>query len=256
MEVFKRHHSHIFCGVALYWQITASPVVSVPEDNFLSSFSVSKIIFIPVCHSFPFYKFFPVPFRYSLRHPPSRPWYQLIIVWVCHPWSFVLASFRFLPLALTLSISFLPPPPSLPVWPLLPANSGDHAQQAALQAALQTPLSTFYAFLSLIPTPLYFSFIFLFPPWAHIASLHSAQTHVFRRYPHHCGVDLGKDTSGKWRQILKCLERFVPVLCWTTQTGEMALSYSLATFAVFIKLKKKLNTQFNYALTVCEAVSP
>ncbi|TKS78272.1 Ataxin-2 Spinocerebellar ataxia type 2 protein [Collichthys lucidus] len=63
------------------------------------------------------------------------------------------------------------------VWPLLPASSGDHAHQATFQ----TPLSTFQASLSLIPPLLSPLLIFLFPPWAHVASLHSAQTHVFRR---------------------------------------------------------------------------
>lgn len=84
---------------------------------------------------------------------------------------------RFIPLALTLSVSFLPSPLSLPVWPLLPASSGDHAHQATLQ----TPLSTFQASLSFIPPLLSLLLIFLFPPRAHVASLHSAQTHVFRR---------------------------------------------------------------------------
>lgn len=118
----------------------------------------------------------------------------------CHPWSFVLPSFRFIPLALTLSVSFLPPPLSLPVWPLLPASSGDHAHQTTLQ----TPLSTFQAPLSFIPPLLSLLRILLFPPWAHVASLHPAQTHVFRRYPHQCGVDLGKGISWRWMDWGQC----------------------------------------------------
>ena len=126
---------------------------------------------------------------YSYCFPPLTSYHL-------HPWSFVLPSFRFIPLALTLSVSLLPPPLSLPVWPLLPASSGDNAHQATLQ----TPLSTFQASLSFIPPLLsLLLLILLFPPWAHVASLHSAQTHVFRRYPHQCGVDLGKAwVEGGW----------------------------------------------------------
>lgn len=89
--------------------------------------------------------------------------------------SFVLPSFRFIPLALTLSVSFLPPPLPLPVWSLLPASPGNHAHQATLQ----TPLSTFQASLSFIPLLLSVLLNLLFAPWAHAGSLHSAQTHVF-----------------------------------------------------------------------------
>ncbi len=131
-------------------------------------------------------------FLFYLLFSPLLTGCHLLVV-ILHHFSF-LPSFRFIPLALTLSVSFLPPPFSLPVWPLLPASSGDHAHQATLQ----TPLSTFQASLSLIPPLLSLLLILLFPPWAHVAGLHSAQTHVFRRYSHQCGVDLGKGMSWRW----------------------------------------------------------
>lgn len=99
---------------------------------------------------------------------------------LCYPWSFVLAFFRFIPLALTLSVSLFSSPLSLPVWPLLLASPGNHAHQATLQA----PFSAFQTSFSFISPLLSLLSILLFSTWPHVTSLHSAQTHVLRRYPH------------------------------------------------------------------------
>lgn len=206
MEVYLICHLQICCYLL---QIKHSLCESKGVDEWvtvvikprleISSFAVAKCLgyscvillvyfylsnFFPVSPSLVIFFF---KLNFSLLSVPTIPLFPLHYS-LCHPWSFVLASFRFIPLALTLSISFLPSPFSLPVRSLLPASSGNHAHQATFQA----PLSTFQTFLSFIPPLLSLLFILPFPPWAHIASLRSGQTHVFRRYPHLCGVDLGK----------------------------------------------------------------